>query len=78
MIIVFRGYGNHANRLFQAIHIEAFCIENNVDFLNPSFMNMSKYYQERIRINNRIISRLNKRIETLTSRSLSNTVTLNK
>ncbi|HEY5587815.1 MAG TPA: alpha-1,2-fucosyltransferase [Candidatus Paceibacterota bacterium] len=44
MIIVFRGYGNHSNRLFQAINIEAFCIENKVDYLNPSFKDMSKYY----------------------------------
>jgi hypothetical protein len=42
MIIVFRGYGNHSNRLFQAINIEAFCIENKVGYLNPSFKDMSK------------------------------------
>jgi hypothetical protein len=30
--------------LFQAIHIEAFCIENQIRYFNPSFKNMSKYY----------------------------------
>ncbi len=44
MIIVFNAAGNHSNRLFQAIHFEAFCIENKVNYLNPSFKNMSKYY----------------------------------
>lgn len=44
MIIVFKGYCNHSNRLFQAISIEAFCIENGVKYFNPSFRDMSKYY----------------------------------
>ena len=43
-VVIFMGHGNHSNRLFQAIHIEAFCIENKVEFSNPSFKNMSKYY----------------------------------
>ena len=29
------------------------------------FMNMAKYYEERVRVNNRIISRLNNRVDTL-------------
>lgn len=44
MLIVYKGAGNHSNRLFQTIHLEAFCIENKVDYLNPSFIDMSKYY----------------------------------
>lgn len=44
MILVYRGAGNHSNRLFQAIHFEAFCLENKVDYLNPSFYDMAKFY----------------------------------
>ncbi len=44
MVIVFRGDGNHSNRLFQAIHIEAFCLENNIQYANPSLNNIEKYY----------------------------------
>lgn len=37
-------YGNHSNRLFQNLHFEAFCIEHNIKYLNPTFCNISKYY----------------------------------
>ncbi len=44
MIILINGYGDHCNRLFQAIHVEAYCLKNNIKYYNPSFRNMSKYY----------------------------------
>jgi hypothetical protein len=44
MVIIFKGYGNHSNRLFQAIHVEAFCRENNIKFHNPSFSDMAGFY----------------------------------
>jgi hypothetical protein len=44
MVIVYRGGGNHSNKLFQAIHLEAFCLENNLRYFNPSFGSMAKYY----------------------------------
>jgi len=43
-IILCSAYGNHSNRLFQSIHFEAFCKEHNVDFTNPTFSDMRKYY----------------------------------
>jgi hypothetical protein len=44
MIICIYGYGNHSNRLLQNIHFEAFCKEYGIDYINPSFTNMYKYY----------------------------------
>lgn len=44
MIVLFKGVGNHSNRLFQNIHFEAFCIENGIQYANPSFSDMSEYY----------------------------------
>jgi hypothetical protein len=44
MVVIYRGYNNHSNRLFQAIHIESFCMANDIKFCNPSFWDMAKYY----------------------------------
>lgn len=46
MIVLYNGYGNHSNRLFQNIHFEAFCIEEKIQFVNPSFADMQEYYVE--------------------------------
>ena len=46
MIILLKGYGNHSNRLFQNIHFEAFCKEHNINYINPSFLDMCKYYTD--------------------------------
>lgn len=41
MVILVRPYGNHSNRLFQNLHIEAFCIENNIPFFNATLFDMA-------------------------------------
>lgn len=45
MVIIFKGYGNHSNRLFQAIHVEAFCLEHKMRFYNPSFKDMAALFK---------------------------------
>lgn len=44
MIFLLYGYGNHSNRLFQSIHFEAFCLENNIGFKNLAFDDMYPLY----------------------------------
>jgi Glycosyl transferase family 11 len=44
MLVVSRHQGNHTNRLLQAVHIEAFCLENNLKYYNPSLRGMAEYY----------------------------------
>jgi len=44
MVILAYPYGNHSNRLLQNLHFEAFCKEYNVEYINPSFFDMHKYY----------------------------------
>jgi len=46
MVCCVIGSGNHSNRLFQNLHYEAFCKENNIQYINPSFFNMHRYYLE--------------------------------
>ena len=46
MIILAKRTGNHSNRLFQNINFEAFCKENGIEYINPSFYNLHKYYNE--------------------------------
>jgi hypothetical protein len=46
MIVLYEGYGNHSNRLFQNIHFEAFCLEENIKYANPSFADMQNYYND--------------------------------
>lgn len=35
---------DHSNRLFQNAYFEAFCIENNIKYYNPTFWDMHRYY----------------------------------
>ncbi|MCX6308823.1 MAG: alpha-1,2-fucosyltransferase [Bacteroidia bacterium] len=44
MVVLFKGYNNHSNRLMQAIHLEAFCMEHGLNFYNPSFWKMKGLY----------------------------------
>jgi len=44
MVIVAKAYGNHSNRLFQNLHLEAFCIDNDIPFFNASFYSMASLY----------------------------------
>ena len=44
MVVLFKGYNNHSNRLLQAIHLEAFCMEHGLKFYNPSFWRMKGLY----------------------------------
>ena len=44
MVVLFKGYNNHSNRLLQAIHLDAFCMEHNLEFYNPSFWRMKGLY----------------------------------
>lgn len=44
MVILINGYGNHSNRLFQALNLEAFCLEYGIRFYNPSFHDMAPLY----------------------------------
>ncbi|GAB1414630.1 hypothetical protein MASR2M117_00360 [Paludibacter sp.] len=37
MIVLASSVGNHSNKLFQAIHFEAFAKENNLRFINLTF-----------------------------------------
>jgi hypothetical protein len=47
MVILVRSYGNHSNRLFQSLHIEAFCLENNVPFFNATMLDMAHIFKFR-------------------------------
>ena len=44
MIILYNGYCGHSNRLFQNLHFEAFCYDNNIEYVNPSFFDLSEFY----------------------------------
>ena len=44
MIVLFRSFGNHSNRLFQNLHFEAFCMEYGLEYANPAFRDMREYY----------------------------------
>jgi hypothetical protein len=44
MIIVYNGYGYYSNRLFQNLHFEAFCLENAIPYINPTFADIANYY----------------------------------
>jgi hypothetical protein len=47
MVVIVRSVGNHSNRLFQNLHIEAFCLENNIPFFNATLFNMAKLFKFR-------------------------------
>lgn len=44
MITLIQGSGNHSNRLMQAAHFEAYCLENNYKFKNLDFFDMERLY----------------------------------
>lgn len=44
MIILCQRYGNHANRLMQNVHLEVFCHEYGIRFLNADFEDMVPYF----------------------------------
>ena len=44
MIILCKRYGNHANRLMQNVHLEVFCKENGIRFINADFDDMAPYF----------------------------------
>jgi len=44
LIVLYRSFGNHSNRLFQNLHFEAFCIEFGIEYANPTLLDMSKYF----------------------------------
>lgn len=44
MIVLCQRYGNHANRLMQNVHLEIFCLENDIRFINADFEDMVPYF----------------------------------
>ncbi len=45
MITLLYPYQNHSNRLIQNLHFQAFCMENNISYCNPSLHDISHLYQ---------------------------------
>lgn len=43
-LIVIKPNGNSSNRLVQNLHFEVFCLEHNIQFQNPTFADMAKFY----------------------------------
>lgn len=58
MLILFNTYGNHSNRLIQNARFEAFCIENNIEFDNPTFSDLSDYYISPVSSKNIMVARV--------------------
>lgn len=44
LLILISQSGDHSNRLFQAIHFEAFALEHGMKYINLTFFDMQKYY----------------------------------
>jgi len=44
MIIISEPYGDHSNRLFQAVHYEAYCLDRGIGFMNVTFEDMTRHY----------------------------------
>jgi Glycosyl transferase family 11 len=44
MVVLVRSYGNHSNRLFQNLHVEAFCREHSIPFFNATIFDMAHAY----------------------------------
>ena len=44
MIILCKRYGNHANRLMQNVHLEIFCKENGIRYINADFEDMVPFF----------------------------------
>lgn len=45
-LIVIKPNGNHSNRLLQNLHFEVFCREHQIEYHNPTFIDMAGYYAE--------------------------------
>lgn len=45
-LIVIKPNGNHSNRLLQNLHFEAFCMEYNIHYQNPTLHDLADYYNE--------------------------------
>jgi hypothetical protein len=45
MVVIVRSFGNHSNRLFQNLHIEAFCIEHKIPFFNATMFDMARLFR---------------------------------
>ncbi|HXK37209.1 MAG TPA: hypothetical protein VJ553_06530 [Candidatus Paceibacterota bacterium] len=58
MIVLFRSYGNHSNRLFQNIHLEAFCLEHGIDYANPTLSDLCPYYVDPARPDHQGMARI--------------------
>lgn len=58
MLILFKSYGDHSNRLFQNVRIETFCIKHNITLINPTFGDLSKYYNNPVNSNHYGISKI--------------------
>ena len=43
-LTVIKPNGNHSNRLLQNLHFEAFCMEHNIAYHNPTFSDMATFY----------------------------------
>jgi hypothetical protein len=56
LIVIFRSYGSHSNRLFQNLSLEAFCMEHDIEFANPTLADMSHYYVSPARSDRRAMS----------------------
>ncbi|MDR1544609.1 MAG: alpha-1,2-fucosyltransferase [Prevotellaceae bacterium] len=43
-LIIIKPKGNHSNSLLQNVHFEAFCLDNKIEFRNPTFGDMAELY----------------------------------
>jgi len=66
IIILIEKYGGYCNRLFQSLHYQAFAIENDIYFLNPSMLGLLKFnnsfYYFLDKVNNFFLSFLSRAI----------------
>ncbi len=65
MVIVIEQFGNHCNRLFQTTHIEAFCLEAKVPFINLTLNDMAPVYRYFGIPFGKFLSRLVRKLESL-------------
>ena len=68
MIVVVRPSGNHSNRLFQAVHTEAFALERNSKYYNPTMYDLTKYYDIKSFTLNKLIVCVFRRLSILNLR----------
>lgn len=45
-LIVIKPNGNHSNRLLQNLHFELFCRKHQIEYQNPTFIDMAGFYTE--------------------------------